>query len=66
MALINDGANPIQPPIEWQEGLVCVVDNGAFEAAGYAYSVNEMEVFKASDGRPKQWLLFDKAKELAE
>ena len=57
-----------QPPTEWQEGLVCVVDNGAFEAAAYTYDEGEMNVFLAPDmgpQRPRQWLLVPEAKALS-
>lgn len=63
--LIADGATPITEPKEWQEGLVCVVNNGFFEAAGYCYSPDELEAFKYPDGRSRTWLHYPKAKELA-
>lgn len=53
------------PPTEWQEGLVCIVDNGVFDAAGYAYDENEMQAFLRPDSgkqRPRQWLLVPEAK----
>ncbi len=38
-------------------GLVCVVDNGMFEAAGFVYSKREFEEFADPiDSRPKRWL----------
>ena len=43
-------------------GLVCVVNNGPFEAAAYCYSEQEFEAFKEPDGRSRVWLLMDKAK----
>lgn len=58
-------AQLIDPPTEWQEGLVCVVQNGAFDAAAYAFDENEMRVFLAPDygvQRPRQWLLVPEAK----
>lgn len=61
------GAQLIDPPTEWQQGLVCVVDNGVFDAAGYAFSPEEMQVFLAPDmgmQRPRQWLLVPEAKAL--
>lgn len=63
------GAEPIEPPTKWQEGLVCVVDNGAFEAAGYAFDEDEMNVFLRPDSggrqRHRQWLLVPEAKALS-
>lgn len=36
--------------------VVCLVDNGAFTAAGIADSQDELEVFRwGGDPRPKQW-----------
>jgi hypothetical protein len=44
------------------KGLIVVVDNGIFEAAGFAYSEEEFRVFSnISDYRPKTWLLIDRA-----
>jgi len=43
-------------------GLICVVDNGPFEAAAFCYSEREFETFTQSDGRYKVWLLMDRAK----
>jgi hypothetical protein len=62
------GAKSINPPTEWQEDLVCVVHNGAFDAAGYAFDENEMNAFLAPDygsQRPRTWLLVPGAKDLA-
>jgi hypothetical protein len=50
------------------EGLICVVDNGPFEAAGFIYNDRELEAFTdPSDYRFKRWLTMplDKAKELS-
>ena len=52
-------------PKEFEENLVCVVSNGAFDAAGYAYSEDEMNEFKRPDGRHKWWMIVPGAKELA-
>lgn len=41
-------------------GVVCVVDNGPFEAAAYINSESEMAAFSRMDGRPKTWLVWDK------
>lgn len=53
------------PPAIWTDDLVCVVDNGAWEAAAYAYSPDEMEVFKYPDGRQRVWLTVPNAKSYA-
>lgn len=42
------------------KGLICVVDNGEFEAAGFAYNLNEFLRFKHPDGRPKRWVIIDR------
>lgn len=64
-----EGAKEIPAPDQWQEDLVCVVENvrfdGSFEAAIYAYSPSEMEYFKQDDGRKKKWLIVPGAKNLA-
>ena len=45
------------------KGLVCVVDNGPFEAAGFIFSDSELRVFSSpSNYRPKKWVVMDKAK----
>jgi hypothetical protein len=66
-ALIEDGAELLtKEPETWEEGLICVVSNGLFEAAAYAFSPQEMNAFKDPDDyRPRVWLKWDKAKELA-
>ena len=49
------------------KALICVVDNGPFEASGYAFSEREFEVFNRSDGRQKIWMVMDEdlARELS-
>lgn len=53
------------------KAVICVVDNGPFEAAGLCYSEREFESFAAPDmagpQRPRIWVLMDKtlAHELA-
>ena len=51
-------------PKQWQKdpAIICVVDNGTFEAAGFCYSPQELEEFKRDDGRPRTWLLIPFAK----
>lgn len=66
--LIKAGAQLLlDTPKTWEEGLVCVVRNGMFEAAAYAHSQREMEYFADTthDERPRVWLKWDKAKEFA-
>lgn len=62
--LIDDGGQPVAGD-KFEPNLVCVVDNGAFQAAGYCYSQAEFEDFKYPDGRKRQWLTHPKAAELA-
>ncbi len=63
--LIADGAIVVSPK-DFQDDLVCVVDNGIFAAAGYAYDEREFEDFNRPDGRPKTWLVYPYAKDLAQ
>jgi hypothetical protein len=63
-ALLLDGATIVKP--EFQENLVCVVNNGLFEAAGYCYDMEEFLAWcDPEDYKPKVWLIYDHAKELA-
>lgn len=57
-ALVADGFKSITQPESFSEvpddkGLVCVVDNGMFQAAGYAYDEREFQAFTGIDDRPK-------------
>lgn len=61
--LILDGA--IEVPAKFQPNLICVVENGPFDAAAYAYNEKEFNEFNYPDGRPKRWLVHPKAAELA-
>jgi hypothetical protein len=39
--------------------LVCLIDNGHFQAAGVAYDEREFKAFDNPDGRMKRWYLVD-------
>lgn len=42
--------------------VICVVDNGEFEAAAYCYNLNAFREFThPDDPRPKTWLLVEDA-----
>lgn len=50
------------------KAIICVVNNGIFEAAGFAYDEKEMNAFNdPMDSRPKRWLVMnlERAKSLA-
>ena len=67
IGLVEDGAVQIKKPDSFQENLICVVDNGMFAAAGYAYDRNEFAAFNSpSDTRIKAWFTWDKVKEYAQ
>ncbi len=42
------------------KSLICVVNNGFFEAAAYCFNEEELNAFKNPDGRFKRWILIDK------
>ena len=60
-ALLNAGAKKLAGPVVFQPDLVCVVENGVFDAAGFAYSESEMRQFLINDERPKTWLIVENA-----
>ena len=65
--LIQNGATKINEPIEFQENLVCVVENFFFDAAGYIFSQEELKAFNdPEDQRPKTWLIVPDADILSE
>lgn len=41
---------------------VCLLDNGAFTAAGICYSQQELEAFQGSDGRRRRWFYVHREK----
>jgi hypothetical protein len=53
---------------DFQENMVVVVANGTFEAAGYAYSPEEltyMSTMTEHDKRPRVWLSYEHAAEVS-
>lgn len=64
--LILDGAVEIPKPDKWMPNLVCVMHNGLFDAAGYAYNESEFRAFAdPRDERPKTWLIYEHAVKLS-
>ena len=62
-------AQLIKPPKDFVSSpskvLICVVQNGSFDAAGICFDSTEFAAFNNPyDGRPKSWLLMDKDKVL--
>ena len=46
------GAKQIYPsPTKWEDDIICVVENGDFDAAAYVFSQQEMDAFNYSDPR---------------
>lgn len=44
------------------KALICVVENGLFDAAGLIYNEREFQAFERDDGRPRRWLLMERGK----
>lgn len=66
-AILADGGKEIKSPRDFEPNLVCVVDNGFFGAAAYAYCEREMRTFQETgDGRPKRWFIWDKVETYSE
>jgi hypothetical protein len=66
--LIKAGAVVLDaPPQQWEENLICVVDNGPFEAAAYVQDERDLSDFSnyVTDYRDRVWLKWDRAKEFA-
>lgn len=42
-------------------GVICIVDNGHFEAAAFCYDAAELRAFTyLGDSRPRRWLLMNR------
>jgi hypothetical protein len=64
--LQREGVTEIEWPREWVPNLVCVVDNGEWDAAAYAYDEAEMQRFiRGHGGRPMRWLIVPDAGKLS-
>jgi hypothetical protein len=46
--------------IDADKAIICVIDNGEWEAAGFCYCEMEFKRFSNDDGRKKVWLIMDK------
>lgn len=62
-ALLSEEGVREVPGTQFEPNLVCVVENGLFDAAGYCFSKEEFEEFQRPDGRPRRWLIVPDAKE---
>lgn len=52
---------PFAPHWTPDVAIVCVVDNGIFQAAALCYSADELKAFdQRRDARPRWWLRMDK------
>lgn len=56
-ALVERGATELHGEIKLHPHLVCVVENGMFDAAGWCFNAGELESFQYPDGRRRRWLL---------
>jgi len=59
-----NGLVVLDPPnfskVPKDKAVVCVANNGSFEAAGYAFDEQEFERFNSDDPRPRLWVVADK------
>ena len=54
---------PVWEELKSEEAAICVIDNIDFEAAGFAYSKQELKEFSdPRDNRFKTWVIMDRKK----
>ncbi len=47
--------------VDKDKAIICVVSNGPFDAAGFAFNAREFQEFSyPDDPRPKRWVLIDR------
>ena len=51
---------PLFEDIAPDEAIICVVDNGPFEAAAFCYNQDELYAFTHMDGRRRVWVVMDR------
>jgi len=44
------------------DAIICVVDNGPYEAAAFCYNQDELYAFTHKDGRPRTWVIMNRQK----
>ena len=44
------------------EAIICVVDNGHYEAAAFAFNQDKLYVLTHADGRPRTWVIMNRRK----
>ena len=53
---------PMFEDITPDKAIICIIDNGPFEAAGFCFSQSELHDFLYRDGRPRTWVIIDRKK----
>lgn len=53
---------PLFEDIAPDEAIICVVDNGPYEAAGFCYNQAELYAFTHMDGRRRVWVIMGRQK----
>lgn len=64
--VVNEGAKRLDSPplvieeVSDDEMIICVVENGPFDAAGIIFDQHELDAFSYPDERPRTWLTMKK------